>query len=134
MTSPVAAPGRRALVVDDSAAMRRQVRAALERVAVQVEEAVDGADAWRKLQDSRYGLIITDINMPLLDGLKLIALVRGGGIHQRTPVVVVSSEGAEADIRRARDLGANEYLVKPVQGRQVAEAVRRLLGEGAASS
>jgi two-component system chemotaxis response regulator CheY len=115
-------------VVDDSAAMRRQVRAALERIALDAEEAADGADAWKKLQAGRYDLVITDINMPLLDGLKLVALIRASGPHVATPIVMVSTESAEADIRRARDLGANEYLVKPVQGRQVAEAVRRLLG------
>jgi two-component system, chemotaxis family, chemotaxis protein CheY len=118
-----------ALVVDDSSAMRRQLIYALRRVAgMDTVEAVDGADAWRKLCSTSFDLVITDINMPLLDGLKLIALLRAGGPHQRVPVVVITTEGAEADRRRAMGLGASAYLVKPVQAHQVVEAVRGLLG------
>jgi two-component system chemotaxis response regulator CheY len=118
-----------ALVVDDSAAMRRQLTYALRRVAgMDTVEASDGADAWRKLCSASFGLVITDVNMPLLDGLKLIAMVRAGGPHQRVPVVVITTEGAEADRRRAMALGASAYLVKPVQAQQVVEVVRGLLG------
>jgi two-component system chemotaxis response regulator CheY len=118
-----------ALVVDDSAAMRQQVRRALEPLAIGAVEAGDGADAWRKLQGgTTFDLILTDINMPLMDGLKLLGLVRAGGLHQRTPVVVITTESAEDERRRARSLGASAYLVKPVGTDAVAEAVRGLLG------
>jgi two-component system chemotaxis response regulator CheY len=117
------------LVVDDSSAMRRQLTYALRRVAgMDTDEAVDGADAWRKLCSTSFDLVITDINMPLLDGLKLVAMLRAGGPHQRVPVVVITTEGAEADRRRAMALGASAYLVKPVQAHQVVEVVRGLLG------
>ena len=116
-----------ALVVDDSPTMRKQLGYALRRVGVTTVEAVDGADAWRKLQAASFDILFTDINMPLLDGLKLVALVRAGGAHQRVPVVVITTEGAEADRRRAMSLGANAYLVKPVQAAQVVEAVKGLL-------
>ena len=117
-----------ALVVDDSGAMRRQLAYALQRVVgMDAVEAEDGADAWRKLASARFDIVITDINMPLLDGLKLVGLVRAGGPHQRVPVVVITTEGAEADRKRAMALGASAYLVKPVQAQQVVEAVRRLL-------
>lgn len=119
-----------ALVVDDSPPMRRQLVLALTRLGIRAVEAVDGADGWRALQEGSFDLICTDINMPRLDGLKLVALVRGGGAHQRTPIVVISTESAEPDRRRALALGANAYLVKPVQGLQVSEAVRRLLAMG----
>jgi len=119
---------RIALVVDDSAAMRRHLAEALERLGVSSAEAADGAEAWRKLASGSYDLIVTDINMPVLDGLKLIGLVRAGGPHQRTPVLVITTESAEADRRRATSLGANAYLVKPVQSQQVAAAIRTLLG------
>jgi two-component system chemotaxis response regulator CheY len=108
--------------------MRRQLALALQRVpGLRSVEAADGADAWRKLASGTFDILITDINMPTLDGLKLIALVRGGGPHQRIPVVVVTTEGAEADRRRAMGLGANSYLVKPVMAEQVVSAVRALL-------
>jgi two-component system chemotaxis response regulator CheY len=117
-----------ALVVDDSATMRRQLALALQRVpGLRSVEAADGADAWRKLASGTFDILITDINMPTLDGLKLISLVRAGGPHQRIPVVVVTTEGAEADRRRAIALGASSYLVKPVMAEQVVSAVRALL-------
>ena len=117
-----------ALVVDDSSAMRKQLCYALRRVVgLETVEAVDGADAWRKLTTASFDIVLTDINMPLLDGLKLVALVRAGGAHQHVPLVVITTEGAEADRRRAMSLGASAYLVKPVQANQVVEAVRALL-------
>jgi two-component system chemotaxis response regulator CheY len=116
------------LVVDDSSAMRKQLCYALRRVAgTDTVEAADGADAWRKLTTAAFDLVITDINMPLLDGLKLVALVRAGGPHQRVPLVVITTEGAEADRKRAMSLGASAYLVKPVQANQVVDTVRSLL-------
>jgi two-component system chemotaxis response regulator CheY len=117
-----------ALVVDDSTAMRRQLCYALQRVVgMDTVEATDGADAWRKLTTARFDIVLTDINMPLLDGLKLVALVRAGGTHQHVPLVVITTEGAEADRKRAMSLGASAYLVKPVQANQVVETVRSLL-------
>ncbi|HTN52902.1 MAG TPA: response regulator [Anaeromyxobacter sp.] len=117
-----------ALVVDDSPAMRKQLCYALQRVVgMDTVEAGDGADAWRKLATTSFDILLTDINMPLMDGLKLVSLVRAGGPHQRIPVVVITTEGAEADRKRAMSLGASTYLVKPVQAQQVVEAVRELL-------
>jgi len=117
-----------ALIVDDSGAMRRQLAYALQRIpGVSAVEATDGADAWRKLSSASFDIVLTDINMPLLDGLKLVALLRASGPHQRVPVVVITTEGAEADRKRAMSLGASAYLVKPVQATQVVEAVRGLL-------
>lgn len=117
-----------ALIVDDSGAMRKQLAYALQRIGgVSTVEATDGADAWRKLSSASFDIVLTDINMPLLDGLKLVALVRAGGAHQRIPIVVITTEGAEADRRRAMSLGASAYLVKPVQATQVVEVVKGLL-------
>ncbi len=121
-------PQLHALVVDDSPAMRKQLSYALQRVmGMDATEAGDGADAWRKLAANSYDILITDINMPLMDGLKLVSLVRQGGPHQRIPIVVITTEGAEADRRRAMALGASAYLVKPVQAQQVVETVKTLL-------
>lgn len=126
MSAPT--PRLTALVVDDSAAMRKQLGWALQRVfGMSPMEATDGADAWRKLSAGRYDIVITDINMPLMDGLKLISLVRGGGAHRFVPIIVITTEGAEADRVRAMELGASKYLVKPVQSQQVVQAVRELL-------
>jgi two-component system, chemotaxis family, chemotaxis protein CheY len=124
-----AAVGLLALVVDDSGSMRRQLCAALARLEIRAVESGDGADAWRLLQSGTvFDLIVTDINMPRLDGLKLVGLVRSAGTHRATPVVVVTTESAEGDRRRAQGLGVNAYLVKPVRADQVIDAVRALLG------
>ena len=122
-----------ALVVDDSAAMRKQLAFALQRVmGIHATEATDGADAWRKLSTGVYDVVLTDINMPLMDGLKLISPIRqSGGAHQQVPIVVITTEGAVEDRRRAMDLGASAYLVKPVQSQQVVEALRSLFGQKA---
>jgi two-component system chemotaxis response regulator CheY len=121
-----------ALIVDDSQAMRKQLAFALQRLGpVSVVEASDGADAWRKLSSSAtFDVVLTDVNMPILDGLKLVALIRGGGPHRHVPIVVITTEAAEADRRRAMVLGATAYLVKPVQAAQVVEAVRGVLRLG----
>jgi two-component system, chemotaxis family, chemotaxis protein CheY len=123
--SPLSA--RAALVVDDSPAMRKQLCQALQRAGMHTVEAGDGAQAWRQLQSAQVDVILTDINMPILDGLKLVGLVRAGGRHRATPVVVITTEAGEPDRRRAEGLGANGYLVKPVQSQQVLEVVTRLL-------
>lgn len=118
----------RALVVDDSPAMRTHVAQALARLeGFEVEEAEDGADGWRRLQSGVFHLLVTDINMPVMDGLKLVSLVRGTGAHRAIPIVVVTTESAEADRKRAIALGANDYLVKPVQAQAVLDTVRNLL-------
>ena len=71
--------------------------------------------------------MLTDINMPLMDGLKLVPLVRSSAPNKSMPIVVITTEGAETDRNRAMKLGAAAYLVKPVQSQQVVDAVRRLL-------
>ena len=118
---------RTALVVDDSPAMRGLLRGALAHMGLDAEEAQDGGDAWRALADGRFELIVSDLHMPLVDGLKLIALVRSGGQHQRTPIVVVTADGTQDDCRRALELGANVVLKKPLQPSELAAAVTRRL-------
>jgi len=120
-------PEIRALVVDDSASMRRQLGYALERAGISSIEAEDGADAWRKLKGAEVHILLTDINMPVMDGLKLIRLVRAAADHRGTPIVVITTEGAEHDRQRAMSLGANAFLVKPVQSGEVVLTVRGLL-------
>lgn len=118
----------RALVVDDSAAMRRSLIHALQRLGeVDFTEAEDGAAGLKQLARGRYDVILTDINMPLMDGLKLIHQVRQMREHQGVPIVVITTESAQADRERALALGASAYLVKPVQSQQVVDTVRALL-------
>lgn len=116
-----------ALVVDDSPAMRVATRSALADCGLDVREAQDGAEAWRVLADDRFALIVSDLHMPLVDGLKLISLVRSGGPHQGTPIVVLTADGTREDCRRALELGANAVLKKPVAPDELAATVASLL-------
>ncbi|NVJ06720.1 response regulator [Myxococcus sp. AM001] len=118
----------RALVVDDSQAMRRSIMYALQRLSgVVCTEAQDGAEGLKKLTQGRFDLVLTDINMPLMDGLKLIRHIRQATEYRDVPIIVVTTEGAAADRERAMKLGASAYLVKPVQAKVVLDTVRDLL-------
>jgi two-component system chemotaxis response regulator CheY len=115
-------PPLRALVVDDSPMMRRSVALALSRIPrLTCEEAQDGAEGLRKFTAAPFDLVVTDVNMPLMDGLKLIHHLRQGG-HHRVPI-----ESADEDRQRALSLGASAYLIKPVQAKEVLDTVRQLL-------
>jgi len=117
-----------ALVVDDSQAMRRSIMFALQRLGgVVCVEAVDGADGLKKFTQSRFDLVLTDINMPLMDGLKLISHIRQASERREVPIVVITTEGAAVDRERAMTLGASAYLVKPVQSKVVLDTVKDLL-------
>lgn len=120
--------GAHALVVDDSAPLRRQARDVLRALGLGCDEARDGAAAWRMLAAGTYDLVVTDVNMPVLDGLKLIRLVRASPAHGHVPILVLSTEAAQGDRERALALGADAYLVKPVAPEELAAAVRGLLG------
>lgn len=118
----------RALVVDDSLAMRKSLVHALKRVAgAECDEAADGADGLKRFSSGSYDIVLTDINMPLMDGLKLVSAIRRTLGNQQVPIVVITTESAAEDRARALSLGANAYLVKPVQARLVVDTVRALL-------
>ena len=119
---------QRILIVEDSPTMRQLLVFALRRLpGVDIVEAQDGMDGLRKLSSDHFDLALIDINMPVMDGLKLIGLMRGEDELRNVPVVVITTEGAEQDRERALRLGANEYLTKPIQANRVLAVVRSLL-------
>jgi two-component system, chemotaxis family, chemotaxis protein CheY len=121
--------GFRALVVDDSLAMRRRLVAVLQHLgAATCDEAEDGAEGLKRFSEADYDLVLTDLNMPLVDGLKLIHHIRAGERRRDVPIVVVTTEAGETDRSRALALGANAYLLKPIHAARVSSAVRDLLG------
>lgn len=118
----------RCLVVEDSQVMRQLLVFALQRVReLEVTEADDGVDALRKLSGNHFDIIITDINMPIMDGLKLIKRIRSDEAYKGVPIIVVTTEGSQEDRSRALALGANAYITKPIQGPQVVAKVKELL-------
>jgi two-component system chemotaxis response regulator CheY len=118
----------KALVVEDSPTMRQLIVFALNRVrGLEVIEANDGVDALRKLQGAQLDIILTDINMPIMDGLKLVRRIRSDEQLKAIPIVIITTEGAEEDRQRALALGANAYITKPIQAPQVIAKVKELL-------
>ena len=118
----------KALVVEDSPTMRQMVVFALRRIpSLSCIEAEDGVDALRKLQVETVDIIVTDINMPMMDGLKLIGMVRKDERHKDVPIIVVATEGASEDRERGLALGADAYLVKPIDASAVVAKVEELL-------
>ncbi|MFZ5443769.1 MAG: response regulator [Myxococcota bacterium] len=119
---------RKVLIVEDSGATRELLRAALETLgAVEVHMAVSGFDALKVLPRHRFELIITDINMPDINGLELINFVKKNPHYRDTPLFVVTTEGRDQDRERGLKLGANEYVVKPFEPAQLSELVRLYL-------
>lgn len=117
-----------ALIVEDSPTMRQLLVFALSRVrGLSVAEADDGLDALKKLSQMAFDIIITDINMPIMDGLKLVKRVRSDERYKDIPVVIITTEGGEEDRKRALALGANAYITKPIRAPQVIQTVRQLL-------
>ncbi|MBK7827783.1 response regulator [Nannocystis sp.] len=118
-----------ALVVEDSPPMRKMIVFALSRIkGLVVAEADDGVDALRRLAGTKYDLIITDINMPILDGLKLVKRLRADESYMHVPIIIITTEGAAEDRQRALALGANAYITKPIQAPQVIKLVKEILG------
>ena len=118
----------RILIVEDSPTMRQLLVFALKRLKeVDIVEAQDGMDGLRKVSSDHFDLALIDINMPVMDGLKLISLIRGEDNLREMPIIVITTEGAQEDRERAIALGANEYLAKPIQANRVLRLAQSLL-------
>jgi two-component system, chemotaxis family, chemotaxis protein CheY len=117
------------LIVEDSPTMRQLIVFALKRLrGTSIVEASDGVDGLKKLSTDKFDLIFTDINMPIMDGLKLVSLLRSNESYKVTPIVVITTEGAQEDRERALALGANDYITKPIQANRIQDIARGLLG------
>ncbi len=119
----------RVLVVEDSPTMRQLIVFALKRIRnLHIEEAGDGVGGLKKLSAQKFDLVVTDINMPIMDGLKLVSLIRNDPQYRDVPIVVITTEGATEDRDRALALGANEYITKPIQTARILEVAKKMLG------
>jgi two-component system chemotaxis response regulator CheY len=124
------------MVVDDSATTRSLVASYLtDSDGIEVVEAASGFEALRVLPARRVDLIVTDINMPDINGLELISFVRANPNYRRIPVVIITTENSAEDRKRGLELGASDYLVKPFGAAALRRAVEGALeratrGEG----
>ena len=119
----------RILIVEDSPTMRALLSSALEDLegSVKLVEAESGFEALRLLPRERWDLIVTDVNMPDINGLELVSFVKGNPAYTNVPLVIVSTEGSDRDRAKGMELGADAYLVKPFEPRELREVAADLL-------
>ena len=116
----------RILTVDDSASMRALLNHALTSNGFAVEQADDGVSALEWLAVNEVDIVITDINMPRLDGFGLIEQLRNGSRHRDRPILVLTTESSDEKKARARAAGATGWIVKPFDPEKLVAAVRRV--------
>jgi len=116
------------LVVDDSETVRQVLQMTLANAGFTVVEAEDGVDALSKLSGAQIDMLITDLNMPNMDGLELIKKVREEGAHRFTPIVMLTTESSEAKKLAGREAGASGWIVKPFKPEQLLKVVKMVLG------
>ena len=120
-------------MVDDSFTVRELQRKLLDHHGYQVEVAVDGMDGWNALRNGNFDLIVSDIDMPRMDGIELVGRIRQDARLKALPVMVLSYQDREEDRQRGLEAGADYYLTKgSFQSDKLLEAVVDLIGEAAA--
>ncbi|HEY8711930.1 MAG TPA: response regulator [Thermoanaerobaculia bacterium] len=119
------------LVVEDSSSMRAYlttiIEGGTESYDLEIVEASSGFEALKSLPHHKFDAILTDINMPDINGLELVSFLKNHPTYRTIPIMVISTESTEADRKRASALGAEEYLVKPFQSVELVDKLRRIL-------
>ena len=119
---------RDVLVVDDSAATRSFLATTLEGSgAYRVTQATSGFDALRLLPRTHFAVVVSDVNMPDINGLELVRFVRESASNKETPVLLVTTDGRPADVERGKKMGASAYLVKPFAATELLRVVGELV-------
>ncbi|MCU0842791.1 MAG: response regulator [Thiobacillaceae bacterium] len=116
------------LTVDDSASIRQMVAFTLKSAGYEVVEAVDGEDGLNKAKGRGADLVLTDQNMPKMDGLTLIKSLRGMPQYRATPILMLTTESSDAMKSAGRAAGATGWLVKPFDPQKLLEVVRKVIG------
>ncbi|WP_186259833.1 hybrid sensor histidine kinase/response regulator [Burkholderia gladioli] len=124
---------KQVLVVDDSLTVRELERKLLEKRGYAVTIAVDGMDGWNAIRGERFDLVVTDIDMPRMDGIELVTLIKGDPLLKAVPVMIVSYKDRDEDRRRGLEAGADYYLAKgSFHDEALLDAVHDLIGEASA--
>ncbi len=117
------------LTVDDSSSLRLATRIALTGAGYRVTEACDGLEGLGKAQGQKFDMIITDLNMPNMDGLSMIREIRKLPVQMGTPIIFLTTESDDAIKQEARAAGATGWLVKPFQPDQLLRIAKKVLGQ-----
>ncbi len=124
-------PTRVVMVVEDSPTTRSMIISAVEDMDdFTVVEAANGFEALKKLPEFPPDLLITDINMPDINGLEVVRFVKGNPRYRHIPVIIVTTEGRDVDRERGMKLGADRYIIKPFRSDELKRHVRELLAKG----
>jgi two-component system chemotaxis response regulator CheY len=115
------------LAVDDSASMRQMVSFTLKSAGYEVVEAVDGQDAWEKAGARAFDLVLTDQNMPRLDGIGLTKRLRDNPKFKATPILILTTESSDQMKQAGRASGATGWLVKPFDPAKLLEVIRKVI-------
>ena len=120
------------LVVEDSPTTRAMIISAIEEVAggLEIFESKNGFEALKLLPQHSFDLIITDINMPDINGLELVSFVKRNQAYRHIPLIIITTEGSERDREKGLSLGANEYLVKPFNPEMLQNVVKKYIKKG----
>ena len=119
---------KKILVIDDSAVIRQVEDTVLRKAGYEVVCANDGKEALTKLDAATFNLILTDLNMPGVDGISLIKQVRNDTKHRLTPIVMVTTESKDSKKQEGKSAGATAWIVKPFTPDQLLMVVRRVIG------
>ena len=116
------------LAVDDSGSLRQMVAFSLRAAGYQVVEAVDGQEGLDKARQQIFDLVLTDQNMPRMDGLSLIRALRALDTYQKVPILMLTTESSDDMKAKGRAAGANGWLVKPFDPQRLLEVVKKVIG------
>ena len=115
------------LIIDDEPLMRVSMVDALKAVGYEVQEASTGLEGLERLQASRFNLVITDLNMPNMDGIALIKAVRGMAAHKFTPILMLTTESSDDKKKEGQNAGATGWIVKPFNPEQMLATIKKVL-------
>ena len=115
------------LAVDDSASMRQMVSFTLKNAGFNVVEAVDGQDAWEKSSQRDFDLVLTDQNMPRMDGISLTKKLRDNPKFKTTPILILTTESSDQMKQAGRNAGATGWLVKPFDPAKLLEVIKKVI-------
>ena len=118
---------KKILTADDSPSMRQMVAFTLKEAGYDVVEAEDGVDALNKLKADKVDMVITDLNMPNMDGLQLIEAIRGIPDYKFIPIIMLTTESDESKKRAGKSVGATGWLVKPFKPPQLTAVIKKVL-------
>jgi len=119
--------GKTLLIVDDSLSMRQTLAIALRGAGYEVVEAVDGSDALKKLDGRKFNLIISDVNMPNMDGISFVKAAKALANYKFTPIIMLTTESDASKVQAGKAAGVKAWMVKPFQPPALLDAVAKLV-------